>query len=89
MLGSDGLFDVLPNKTISRLVGKMSSSAQKVCNELVKEVMTACFEKCRIEFRTVGIFLQNEPKLAHNTGQEAARAGRHHVNGHPGRFGLA
>lgn len=38
VLGSDGLFDVLPNKTISRLVGKMSSSAQKVCNELVKEV---------------------------------------------------
>jgi len=38
VLGSDGLFDVLPNKTISRVVGKMGSSAQKVCNELVKEV---------------------------------------------------
>jgi len=37
VLGSDGLFDVLPNKTISRVVGKMGSSAQKVCNELVKE----------------------------------------------------
>ena len=29
---------ILPNKTISRLVGKMGSSAQKVCNELVKEI---------------------------------------------------
>ena len=38
VLGSDGLFDVLPNKSISRLIGKMGSNAQKVCNELVKEV---------------------------------------------------
>ena len=29
---------ILPNKTISRLVGKMGSSAQKVCNELQKEL---------------------------------------------------
>jgi len=38
VIGSDGLFDVLPNKTIARLVGRMNSNAQKVCNELVKEV---------------------------------------------------
>ena len=38
VLGSDGLFDVLPNKAIARLVGKMASSAQKVCNELVREL---------------------------------------------------
>ena len=38
VMGSDGLFDVLPNKSIARLVGRMNSSAQKVCNELVKEV---------------------------------------------------
>ena len=38
VLGSDGLFDVLPNRAIARLVGRMASSAQKVCNELVREL---------------------------------------------------
>ena len=38
VVGSDGLFDVLSNKTIGRIGGKMSSSAQKVCNELQKEL---------------------------------------------------
>ena len=38
VLGSDGLFDVLSNKTIARVVGKLSSSAQRVTNELVKEL---------------------------------------------------
>ena len=38
VMGSDGLFDVLTNKTIARIAGKMSSSAQKVCNELQKEL---------------------------------------------------
>ncbi len=38
MLGSDGLFDVLANKQIARIACKMTSSAQKVCNELQKEL---------------------------------------------------
>jgi len=38
IMGSDGLFDVLSNKTIARIAGKMSSGAVKVCNELVKEL---------------------------------------------------
>ena len=38
VLGSDGLFDVLSNKTIARLICRMASSAQKACNELVKEL---------------------------------------------------
>ena len=38
VLGSDGLFDVLSNKTIARIACKMNSSAQKVCNELQKEL---------------------------------------------------
>ena len=29
---------MLANKTLARLVGKMGSNAQKVCNELVKEL---------------------------------------------------
>ena len=38
MVGSDGLFDVLSNKAIARVACKMSSAAQKVCNELQKEL---------------------------------------------------
>ena len=38
MVGSDGLFDVLSNKAIARVAAKMNSSAQKVCNELQKEL---------------------------------------------------
>ena len=38
ILGSDGLYDVLQNKTIGRVAGKMNSSAQKVSNELQKEL---------------------------------------------------
>lgn len=38
IMGSDGVFDVLTNKTISKIAGKMSSGAGKVCNELVKEL---------------------------------------------------
>ena len=38
VLGSDGLFDVLANKAIARVACKMTSSAQKVCNELQKEL---------------------------------------------------
>ena len=38
ILGSDGLFDVLTNKAIARIAGRMSGKAQKVANELVKEL---------------------------------------------------
>lgn len=38
VLGSDGVFDVLTNKTIAKITGKMSAGAGKVCNELVKEL---------------------------------------------------
>jgi serine/threonine protein phosphatase PrpC len=38
VLGSDGLFDVLQNKAIARIACKMNSNAQKVCNELQKEL---------------------------------------------------
>ena len=38
VMGSDGLFDVLSNKTIAKIACKMNSSAQKVCNELRKEL---------------------------------------------------
>ena len=38
VIGSDGLFDVLSNKMIGRIVCKMGSSAQRVCNEIVKEL---------------------------------------------------
>mmetsp|Transcript_37201 Transcript_37201/g.116463 ORF Transcript_37201/g.116463 Transcript_37201/m.116463 type:complete len:379 (-) Transcript_37201:37-1173(-) len=38
VLGSDGLFDVLQNRTIARLIGRLNSGAQRACNELVKEI---------------------------------------------------
>ena len=38
VLGSDGLFDVLSNKAIARICSRMNSSAQKVSNELQKEL---------------------------------------------------
>ena len=38
VLGSDGLFDVHTNKSIGKVVCKMTSSAQKVNNELQKEL---------------------------------------------------
>ena len=38
MAGSDGLFDVLSNKSIAKVACKMNSNAQKVCNELQKEL---------------------------------------------------
>ena len=38
IMGSDGLFDVLTNRSIAKLAGKMNSSAQKVLNELVREI---------------------------------------------------
>ena len=38
VFGSDGLFDVLPNKAVGKIASKMNSSAQKVCNELTKEL---------------------------------------------------
>lgn len=38
ILGSDGVFDVLSNKKIAQIVCKMSANAQKVVNELIKEL---------------------------------------------------
>ena len=38
VIGSDGIFDVLPNKALGRIASKMNSSAQKVCNEIQKEL---------------------------------------------------
>ncbi|KAL3906317.1 MAG: hypothetical protein SGPRY_010597 [Prymnesium sp.] len=38
IMGSDGVFDVLTNRTIAKIAGKMSSAAGKVSNELVKEL---------------------------------------------------
>jgi len=38
IVGSDGFYEVLSNKSIARVACKMSSSAQKVCNELQKEL---------------------------------------------------
>ena len=38
MVGSDGLFDVLTNKAIAKVACKMTASAQKVSNELQKEL---------------------------------------------------
>ena len=38
VMGSDGLFDVLSNKMIAKIACKMTSSAQKVVNELQKEL---------------------------------------------------
>ena len=38
VIGSDGLYDVLKNATIARIGCRMTSSAQKLCNELQKEL---------------------------------------------------
>ena len=38
VFGSDGLFDVLSNKAIGKIASKMNSAAQKVCNEITKEI---------------------------------------------------
>ena len=37
-MGSDGVFDVLTNRTIAKITGKMNAAAPKVCNELIKEL---------------------------------------------------
>ena len=38
ILGSDGVFDVLTNKRIAQIACKMNANAQKVANELIKEL---------------------------------------------------
>ena len=38
VMGSDGVFDVLTNRTIAKITGKMNAAAPKVCNELIKEL---------------------------------------------------
>ena len=37
ILGSDGLYDILSNKQISRVVGRLDCSAQRVVNKLIEE----------------------------------------------------
>jgi len=38
VIGSDGLWDVISNKVLAKLIGRSCSPAQKACNEIVHEL---------------------------------------------------